>query len=871
MQSICRFFMRHPVAIALLWLVPAVYLGYRVREFKMEASTDSLLLESDPDLAFYDESRIVFGSDEYVIVSFSRDNVFTPETIALISQLTDEFSAIPGVEKVFSITNVRLLRNLSDEVNLLMLAVMPEIRLTTPGCNIARAREELVRHEVWGENLVATDGKTASLIVFFKVDAKKGELERRIKELKARTKAGEDVQAALEQLVAEYNAFEDARKAVRVQIVHEIRRILERYSTGDEGRESGQKGGGRGSGNRGTGDTGQGAGAAGAAAAPPDGGTTNFYTSGLPIIVVDMVTYLERDLVVFGTGVLVFVMLALFVVFRRVRWVVLSIMNCLVLVAIVLGLMVVFGNRPTIVTGNLSSLLFIVAMAHPIHMVVRFNERVEKLPQRDFRETMARTSRDLALPCFYTATTTIAGFASLCIGDLRPVVEFGLFMSLGVALSLLVAFSMFPAGLAILKPPSPTGSRQKAEGRRHETEGGTWSAERGTQKSELEARSPELGTQDPKHERTLMWYFASFTERHKRAVCLFGLLVLLASVGGILRLSTETMFIDYFSRDTEIYRGLNFIDRHMGGTISLEVILEGPEPNWFTKKKNLEKLAAVQSYLDSRPEIGKVLSIHNIIAEVEKATGKKKRSGSSTAELLKLLPRDMISSYTNEDFSKARVFVRVNETSPILNRNKLIADVKRFLKEGAGLDSSKEKAHVTGIFVLYTNMLNSLMTSQVSTFALVFVAIYIMLAILFMSLRLGFLGTIPNFLAIALVLGIMGWSGIPLDMATVMIASVTMGIAVDGSIHYIYRYRRELRAARGDAVEAMYRTHATIGRAILFTSFCIVAGFWVLGLSNFKPTSYFGIFTGIAMAAALLANLTLLPACLLYLRKWLVR
>ncbi|MDQ7780475.1 MAG: MMPL family transporter, partial [Planctomycetota bacterium] len=416
---------------------------------------------------------------------------------------------------------------------------------------------------------------------------------------------------------------------------------------------------------------------------------------------------------------------------------------------------------------------------------------------------------------------------------------------------------------------------QKAEGSRQKAEGSGQEKEEDF-KSEIENPQSEIGQSkvqnlnskiEASHPRAIVWYFAVFTDRHRRAICLFGLLVLLASIGGMMRLGTETMFIDYFSKDTEIYRGLDFIDRNMGGTISLEVILEGPEPGYYTKKKNLAKLAAIQSYFDSRPEIGKVLSIHNIIAEVDKTKGKKKSLGLSPEQLLKLLPQDMVSSYISPDFSKARVFVRVKETSPGLNRNKLIADIKGFLQDRAGLDPALEKSHVTGIFVLYTNMLNSLMTSQLSTFSLVFVAIFMMLAILFMSLRLGFLGTIPNALAICIVLGIMGWAGIPLDMATVMIASVTMGIAVDGSIHYIHRFKSELRAARGDFVQAMYLTHATIGRAILFTSFCIVAGFWVLGLSSFKPTSYFGIFTGIAMLAALLANLTLLPACILILRK----
>jgi predicted RND superfamily exporter protein len=186
------------------------------------------------------------------------------------------------------------------------------------------------------------------------------------------------------------------------------------------------------------------------------------------------------------------------------------------------------------------------------------------------------------------------------------------------------------------------------------------------------------------------------------------------------------------------------------------------------------------------------------------------------------------------------------------------------------LELTEHDVQLTGTLVMYNNMLQSLYTSQISSVGTVMVAIAIMFLILFRSARLAIIGIVPNLLAAAIVLGLMGLLGIPLDVMTIMIAAITIGIAVDNGIHYIYRFREEFRGS-GDYRETLRICHANIGRAIFYTSTTIIFGFSILMLSNFFPTIYFGSLTGLAMLIALLAALTLLPKLILIWRPFGIR
>jgi predicted RND superfamily exporter protein len=222
-------------------------------------------------------------------------------------------------------------------------------------------------------------------------------------------------------------------------------------------------------------------------------------------------------------------------------------------------------------------------------------------------------------------------------------------------------------------------------------------------------------------------------------------------------------------------------------------------------------------------------------------------------------------AYLDPTGRKARVFVRIRETADTLNRNRLVRELEEFLKKE--VDVPGLKVEVTGVFVLYANMLHSLFAGQTKTTVLVFGAILLMMVLLFRSIRLGLLAIVPNIVPVLFVLGTMGWLGVNLDMNNIMVASVSLGIAVDDTLHYLFRFRSEIRVD-GDYEGALVRTHNTIGKAIVLTSVVIVSGFLVLAFSNFIPTRNFGVFTSLAMVTALLAAMTLLPAFILVVRPF---
>jgi predicted RND superfamily exporter protein len=500
---------------------------------------------------------------------------------------------------------------------------------------------------------------------------------------------------------------------------------------------------------------------------------------------------------------------------------------CLVVVAVVVGAMVLLRVRTTVITSNITSLLLILSMAHSVHLIVHYKEVLATRPFLCRLDAVKKAVRQMAVPCFYISATTAVGFLSLLISGIRPVMQFGWFMAFGIALAFAVTFVLVPAGL-LLFPNGPSFYRA------------------------VKVVSPfrRIASLPVNRPRTVVL----------AAVCV-GILSVVGIMGlpalGIPGLGVETIFVDYFHKDTDIYKGLIFVDQEMGGTSSLEVIL-------------------VEAFFQDLPHVGKVISARSMTSELQKilaANGQKPPSeaGFPPRFLLRVLAslsgrggeRAALWSYISHDFSTARVFVRLREADPDLDRNALVARVRAFTEGNPDLDGLK--VDVTGVFVLYANMLNSLIDGQIKTFGLVFVAIAAMFLALFRSLRIALLAMIPNILPVLAVLGFMGLADVPLDMNNIMIASVALGIAVDDTIHYIFRFRVEF-ARDGDYAAAVYRTHESIGRAILLTSVIITAGFSLLVASNFKPTVYFGFFTAFSMTAALFCAITLLPALLVLFR-----
>jgi predicted RND superfamily exporter protein len=492
-----------------------------------------------------------------------------------------------------------------------------------------------------------------------------------------------------------------------------------------------------------------------------------------------------------------------------------------------------------------------------IHLIIRYRELNAADPSAGQYTLVRETIRKMTIPCFYTAITTMVAFASLLFSGIRPVIDFGWMMAIGIAASFLLAFILFPATLMFLQPVPPTI----------------------TASHRLTA--------------AITHFFAVLIERHGKTVVAVFVLVVLFSIAGITRLTVENRFIDYYKPSTEIYRGMELIDRKLGGTTPLDIILDAPadflEPGeppeddpfmdefeletaasagitgtsyWFNSYR-LEDVTAIHDYLDSLPETGKVLSIVTAMRMLKSLADGNTIDDFFLAILYRRLPDDirkaLFTPYLATDGNQIRFSVRVFESDRSLRRAELLQNIHDYLTKDLGLDEAQ--VHLTGMLVLYNNMLQSLFQSQIMTIGVVFIAIMLMFVILFRSLKMAMIAIVPNVVAALQVLGLMGWLKIPLDLMTITIAAIVIGIAVDDTIHYIHRFTEEFGSDH-DYWATVQRCHGSIGHAMYYTTMTITLGFAILALSSFIPTIYFGLLTGFSMLVALLADLALLPLLL---------
>ena len=455
------------------------------------------------------------------------------------------------------------------------------------------------------------------------------------------------------------------------------------------------------------------------------------------------------------------------------------------------------------------------------------------------------------LPILYTVLTTICAFLSLVFSGIKPIIDFGWMMTLGLIISFFVTFLLLPSLINLLSSDNEIGLRD-------------------TEKSFI---TSALG---------------AFTKKSKILIFASTFLVIIFSTIGILKLEVENSFINYFDKETEIYKGMKKIDDELGGTTPLNIILKFPKKNeannskkdelddweeenvaaedkakyWFTRDK-MDKIIKAHDYLDSLPEIGKVLSFGSILRVAEELNNKKLQS-LEIAVLYSKIPQEIkteiISPYISVDKDEARISVRIKDSLKDLRRNDLIKKINAELNTKLGFEKNEYK--LAGVLILFNNLLQSLFKSQILTLGIVILGIFLMFFILFRNTLLSFIGVVPNFIAAFFILGTIGLLEIPLDMMTITIAAITIGIAVDNSIHYIYRFKEEFKKIN-NYNQTLDKCHSTVGVAILNTSITIVFGFSILIMSNFIPTIYFGVFTGIAMLLAMISVLTLLPKLIL--------
>ena len=784
-----NFILNKPKLILSILFLIMVFFGYHSKDFRLDASSETLLIEGDPDLRYLNEINQTFGSKEFLVLTLTpKENITSAATINNILSLKYKIQTLDWVHSVITILDIPLL-NSSDEP--LMDRIKNYRTLKDENIDRERGFKEIVESPVFKNFVVSEDETTTGIIVYLK------DIE------------GTDQKAFKNK--KELEIYKDQLKENNHKNIIEIRNIINSFQ--DIGK---------------------------------------IHLGGIPMIADDMMTFIKSDIIVFGIGVFLFIILTLWYVFRELIWILVPISSCFLSVLIMMGFLGIMGWKVTVISSNFIALMLILTMAMNIHMSTRFLQLRSIYPEKPLSEIIYLSTSKMFWPIAYTVLTTICAFLSLIFSEIKPIIDFGWMMTFGLTTSFIVTFTLLPSLLNLMA----------------------------SKKVEIKEKSFAKFTS----------LLANLSIKKNKFILFLSSVLVLFSVIGISKLKVENSFINYFSKDTEIYQGMKLIDEKLGGTTPLEIILrfDDNQPNsednekdefedweennesdqskyWFTKDK-IDRIKNVHNYLENLDYIGKVLSFYSII-EIATQLNNKELGTLEMGVLYSKLPenikKEIVDPYISVKKNEARVSIRIKDSSDGLRRNELIKKINFDLENEIGLN--KDSYKLGGVLILFNNLLQSLFKSQILTLGLVMLGIFIMFLILFRNIKISLIGVIPNFIAAFSILGLIGLLNIPLDMMTITIAAITIGIAVDNSIHYIYRFIEEYKV-NNNYDDIIYICHSTVGIAILNTSITIVFGFSILVLSNFIPTIYFGLFTGIAMMLAMFLVLTLLP-CLINLVK----
>ena len=811
-----KWVIEKPVWALVFVTLMVVGFSYHIPNFKLDASAESLVLENDNALEYYRKISKVYGSDDFLVITYSpKKDMMSDEVLADLKALSDELSKLDRIHSIDNILNVPLLNSPRVEIGKLATDIRT---LETPGVNRELAREEFLKSPIYKNLLMSPDGKTTIIRVNFKRDQKYFDLLNKRNELRAKIKTKDFIsndEILFNKAKEEFRNYHASVLDKEDKVIQAVRYIMDRHRDNAE-----------------------------------------MFLGGVPMITTDMIGFIEHDLKTFGLGVIIFIILMLSLFFKKLRWVVLPVGCCLITTAVVVGFLGLMDWRVTVISSNFISILLIITISLIIHLIVRYQDLNQSKPGQDQKQLVRQTVGFMVLPCFYTSITTIVAFCSLLVSGIRPVIDFGWTMTIGISLAFVLNFIFFPAALVLL--------------------------------------SPEISRSGKDKTRIFTLAIAAFIKRHQKIILCGSFLLAVVSIIGISKLEVENRFIDHFKSNTEIYKGMQVIDRKLGGTTPLNIVMnpdqkyfdylkeveqnkeedfEDPfadegdeaEKNFWFNSNMLDRVEKIHDYLEGLPEVGKVQSISTLIKVFTQLDKGRKPDDYDLVLIRKLMPENvkdsLVNPYLSEDANQIHINMRLIESDPNLRRSDLIEKIRKHLVEE--LKFAPETIKFTGMVVLYNNMLQSLYRSQILTIGVVVFAIMVMFMILFRSFSLALIGIIPNLLAAGTVLSLMGWLGIPLDMMTITIAAITVGIAVDNTIHYIHRFQKEFKVDQ-NYLMTMDRCHGSIGKAMYYTSVTITLGFSILALSDFMPTIYFGLLTGAAMVIALLGALTLLPLLIVF-------
>ena len=802
-NQLYKKFLERPKLILIALILIFSFSVYNAKNFQLDASADSLLLENDPDLNYLRSVNERYSSEEFFVITYSPKKKINEESLKELRKFVDEINNIKWVSKSISVLNAPLF----ESSDLPLIEKIKNIQyIVTPGIEINRALNELKNSPVYKKLIINEDATTFGIVVYIKDN------KEYLSALKT-NKIFLDKQQNSKLSEKDLKEFESQNKILE-KLKKEHNKNLEFYNIEIRSHISKYK------------------------------NIADINLSGIPMIADDLISFVKKDITVFGSGVFIFIIITLWFIFRDIRWVIFPLLSCLLSISIMVGMLGYLNWKVTVISSNFISIMLILTMEINIHYVERYKQLQAEFPKKKENYLTYLTTTKIFTPILYAVLTTALAFLSLIFCDIKPVIDFGWMMTLGLFISLFVSMILLPYLIIKFKPKATPIHQSK------------------------DSKIAEI--------------FASIAINQRVLVLAFSTIILILSIYGLTKLKVENSFINYFDKKTEIYQGMKLIDEKLGGTTPLEIILkfkdtdsknnksdddffQGSDSNeykdsyWFTNFR-VNKIVNVHQYLETLPEIGKVLSFYSVLQLGEKINDNKKLGPLEMAILYSKLPDDIkksiVTPYVSIENNEARISLRIIDSNPNLNRKELLIKIQKDLEEKLNLNQDEFK--ITGILVIFNNLLQSLFDSQIKTLGITFAGIFILLLILFKSLSWSIVAAIPNFTAALFILGSLGLFNIPLDMMTITIASISVGIAIDNSIHYIYRFREEFKINK-NYKKTIEICHKSVGKAIVNASLTIVFGFSILMFSNFIPSIYFGIFTGLAMLTAMTLVLTLMP------------
>lgn len=817
-----NIFLKYPKIILSVMAIFIVTMAFFSFKLEIDASAETLLLEDDKDLEYTRDVLKRFEAPNFLIITYSiEDDLLSEENIKNIKTLSSMIKSLEIVESINSIVNVPLLQSPPKPIKELLKDIPT---LESPNIDKSLVKQEFLNSAIYKQNLVSSDFTTTALMVNLKrddnyfdlIDSRDGYIK--LKKQRVLTK---DELSKYKDISLKLKAYRDVMREKNHLSIVKIREILKTFKSEHK--------------------------------------KVSLHLGGVEMVADDMVEFVKYDLEIFSFLIVGLLVAILYILLKEIKWVVIALFICTISLIITSGFLGLFGWEITVVSSNFISLQLIMNMSLVVHLIVRYKELFKENPNSSQKELALNTVVSMAKPSFFVVITTIAGFSSLVFSNILPVINFGWMMSMGIVISLLTTFILFPIVLLFF--------------------------------------SKKNSSVFVKEDTPFTSKIAHVADNYKKTILILTVMVLLFSISGATKLRVENSFIDYFKQDTQIYQGMALIDNKLGGTTPLDIILtfkensnevadveitqnskdkeldsfadefeekEGDkEQYWFTQNK-MQKIKKVHDYLDSIESVGKVLSLATTGEILKVLNDGKEADGLTLALMYKELPQEykkiIISPYVDIKNNQARISTRIIDSMPGLERDKLIKKINIDLKKM--LNQNYEEHRTANLLVMYNNMLQSLFDSQIKTIGVVVVILFVMFLSLFRNLKVAIIAMIANIIPVGMIFGFMGWMNIPLDMMTITIAAISIGIAVDDTIHYIYRYSLLYRESN-DSVASMYKAHESIGTAMFYTSTIIMVGFCILVLSNFLPTIYFGLLTMITMFMAIVADLLLLPVLIL--------